>query len=97
MMNERHRHNHIYYHSHELDVVLLGHDVRNFYADIVARYGNLGQMLRRITVAVRFVDRLEVSLQKRRELTRWYEVNEIDEHVKCRSRHHLHSRHLDSR
>ena len=66
-------HNHIYYHSHELDVVLLGHDVRNFYADIVARYGNLGQMLGRIAVAVRFVDRLEVSLQKRRELTRWYE------------------------
>ena len=48
--------------------MLLGHDVRDFYADIVARYGNLGQMLGRIAVAVRFVDRLEVSLQKRREV-----------------------------
>ena len=48
--------------------MLLGHDVRNFYADIVARYGNLGQMLGRIAVAVWLVDRLEISLQKRRKL-----------------------------
>ena len=39
----------------ELDVVLLGHDVRYLHIDVVSRYGHLGQMLGRIAVAVRLI------------------------------------------
>ena len=51
----------------ELDVVLFGHYMRYLHADVVSRYGHLGQMLGRIAVAVRLIDFLvELTLLRAR-------------------------------
>lgn len=52
---------------YELDVVLLGHYVRYLDADVVARYGHLGQMLGRVAVAIWLIDFLvELTLSRAR-------------------------------
>ena len=48
----------------ELDVVLLGHDVRYLDANVVPGYSHLGQMLGRVAVDIRFIDWLEVTLSR---------------------------------
>ena len=40
----------------ELDVMLLGHDVRYLHIDVISSYGHLGQMLGRIAVAIRLIN-----------------------------------------
>ena len=53
----------------ELDVVLLGHNVRYLDANVVSGYGHLGQMLGRITIDIRLINWLEVALSRPNLLT----------------------------
>ena len=64
---------------YELDVVLLGHDVRYLHADVVSRYSDLGQMFGRISVAVRLVDFLvELALLRARMCAYTYGIVELE-------------------
>ena len=84
----------------ELDVVLFGHYMRYLHADIVSSYGDLGQMLGRISVAVWLIDFLVELALLRGEIVCTYMWNSrnirVFDHMrasKCR-KHGNHCQHF---
>ena len=84
----------------KLDVVLLGHYMRYLHADIVSSYGDLGQMLGRISVAVWLIDFLVELALLRGEIVCTYIWNSrnirVFDHMrasKCR-KHGNHCQHF---